>query len=197
MSQNLIKMWRKEMLKRSLVCYVLVSVAIIILCVERSKEAAKNRRETVTSQEVTQLEPEIVAQSAGHTYGDIQISRITHIYDGDTFNVDIDKWPTIVGKNIGIRINGIDTPEKTDHNPKIRRLSQSAKSEVESMLNSASTIELRNIHRDKYFRINADVFADDIDVGQKLIDKGLAKPYDGGKKSVWTNADCDKYFNGK
>lgn len=145
---------------------------------------------------VVEVDDEVSIQSAGRSYGDVEISRITHIYDGDTFNVDIDKWPKIIGSNIGIRISGIDTPEKTDQNTKIRRLSQEAKAVLETMLKNAKTIELRNINRDKYFRINADIFADDVDVGQKLIDKGLAKPYDGGTKSVWTSSDSDNYFKG-
>lgn len=34
------------------------------------------------------------------------------INDGDTFHVNIEEWPDIIGKNIGIRINGIDAPDK-------------------------------------------------------------------------------------
>jgi len=127
------------------------------------------------------------------TYGNVKVSRILKIHDGDTFNVDIDNWPIIIGKNISIRINNIDTPETTASNSKIRKLSQYATLELEKMLKSASVIELRNLKRDKYFRINANVFVDNVDVGQKLIDMGLAKQYDGGRKSVWSSSDYDKF----
>ena len=41
----------------------------------------------------------------------VTVSRIIGVYDGDTFRVDIDELSDIVGKNIAIRILGIDTPE--------------------------------------------------------------------------------------
>jgi endonuclease YncB( thermonuclease family) len=41
--------------------------------------------------------------------------------------------------------------------------------------------------RRKYFRIVADVFVDGQDLGQELTQKGLAKPYEGGKK----RSGCD------
>lgn len=40
--------------------------------------------------------------------------------------------------------------------------------------------------RGKYFRIVAEVRVDGQNLGQLLIEKGLAKPYDGGKKQKWT-----------
>ena len=39
------------------------------------------------------------------------IENIISVYDGDTFRADIRGLPDIIGKNIAIRILGIDTPE--------------------------------------------------------------------------------------
>ncbi len=36
-----------------------------------------------------------------------------------------------------------------------------------------------------FFRLLAEVYADDRNVGNILIKNGLAKPYDGGKKDMW------------
>lgn len=52
-----------------------------------------------------------VVQAGQPTYGDVKVSRVTSIYDGDTFTATIDGWLGIAGKNIGVRISGIDTPE--------------------------------------------------------------------------------------
>lgn len=41
---------------------------------------------------------------------------------------------------------------------------------------------LRNLRRDKYFRLLADVEADSGDIASALIERGLAKPYEGGRK---------------
>jgi len=56
------------------------------------------------------------------------------------------------------------------------------------MLTIAKVVELRNLQRGKYFRIVADVYADGINVGDQLINEGLAVPYDGGRKTKdWCN----------
>ena len=48
---------------------------------------------------------------AAPQYGTVTVSKVISVYDGDTFRVNIDSLPPIVGKNIAIRVNGIDTPE--------------------------------------------------------------------------------------
>ena len=48
---------------------------------------------------------------AAPEYGTAIVSKVISVYDGDTFRVDIDSLPPIVGKNIPIRLNGVDTPE--------------------------------------------------------------------------------------
>jgi len=44
-------------------------------------------------------------------YGSATVSKVISVYDGDTFRVSIKIYPPIVGENIAIRVNGIDTPE--------------------------------------------------------------------------------------
>lgn len=126
------------------------------------------------------------------SYGNITC-EVVSVYDGDTFTVNIPAWPTIVGEHIGIRVNGIDTPERTSKNSKVKELSGIAKECASTMLKSGKKVELRNIKRDKYFRIDADVYVDNVNLADVLIDKGLAKPYDGGKKPSWTAKDYESY----
>lgn len=137
------------------------------------------------------------AQSSTKSYGDITIDRLVSIYDGDTFHVDIAGWPDIVGKNVSIRVNGIDTPERRDKRENIKRLAQAAKELVVTRLRAAESIELRNMQRGKYFRIVADVYVDGESLADILIEQGLAKPYDGGTKIEWSEADSERYFNGR
>ena len=47
----------------------------------------------------------------------------------------------------------------------------------------ARRIDLLDAERGKYFRIVARVVADGKDIGQALIDRGMAVEYDGGKKT--------------
>jgi len=118
-------------------------------------------------------------------YGRVTVSEITSIYDGDTFRCNIDGYPRLIGERIGIRINGIDTPEMRDNRPHIKKLAQRAKQFAVERLRSGHHIELRNMKRGKYFRIVADVYIDGRSLAEELMRAGLAKPYDGGKKTKW------------
>lgn len=126
-------------------------------------------------------------------YGDAVVSKIVSVYDGDTFTVNVDDWPEIVGNKIGVRILGIDTPEMNDVRTDIKTLANAAKLYSEKKLTSATQVKLLNIQRDKYFRILADVEVDGDDLGKLLIKANLAKAYDGGTKPVWSMADYKRY----
>ncbi|MGE0085578.1 MAG: thermonuclease family protein [Desulfococcaceae bacterium] len=105
--------------------------------------------------------------------------------DGDTLTVNIPDWPDIVGKKISIRIFGIDTPELRGTSGRTKELARNAKRLTENLCRNAVKLELRNIRRDKYFRLLAEVYADDKNVADILVKNGLARPYYGGKKEVW------------
>ena len=54
---------------------------------------------------------------------------------------------------------------------------------VADMLEDAEQIVLRNMERGKYFRIAADVIADEENLGDLLVEAGMAVRYDGEKKN--------------
>ena len=112
-------------------------------------------------------------------YGCVFVDEIVRVYDGDTFFCNIHQWPKILGENIGIRINGIDTPEIRGSD-KTRALK--ARAITYEKLTSAEVIVLKNIKRGKYFRVIADVECDGEDLADVLIKSGFAVRYDGGKK---------------
>ncbi len=111
------------------------------------------------------------------------MSEVTSIYDGDTFRANIQEYPEIMGYRIGIRVNGIDTPEMRGKCQKEKTLAKKAKQFSVEKLRGAKTIELRNMKRGKYFRIVADVYVDGKSLGGMLIDQELAVVYDGGHKA--------------
>lgn len=100
-------------------------------------------------------------------YPDVKVSRLLRVIDGDTFRCDIDEHSAIAGKNISIRLRGIDTPELRSKNPEERKSANLEKQRLSELLNNARVIELRNINRDKYFRIDTDVYID----GEPLLPK--------------------------
>jgi micrococcal nuclease len=117
-------------------------------------------------------------------YGN-KVVTVNRVYDGDTLNVSIPDWPGIVGDKILVRVIGIDTPEMKGQCDEEKRLSRIAKQWVIDAIRAGKVIELRNIKRDKYFRILADVYVDDKSLAAELIESGLAHAYDDGTKTAW------------
>lgn len=108
-------------------------------------------------------------------------------YDGDTVTVQIPDVHPLIGKDISVRIFGVDTPEKTGRKPCEKDKARDAQRLVENLMSRAKQIELRNVDRDKYFRILAEVWVDGQSVAELLIKNHLAYSYDGGRKPANTN----------
>jgi endonuclease YncB( thermonuclease family) len=115
-------------------------------------------------------------------FKDVQNVVVKRVYDGDTFFVDIVNYPDLVGKDIAVRIYGIDTAEMRGGTPEIKAKAKLAKEYLKMILRNAKNIELRNVKRGKYFRIVADVYADGNNVAEMMLKAGMAVRYYGGKK---------------
>ena len=103
-------------------------------------------------------------------------------YDGDTITVQIPGVHPLLGDKISVRVLGIDTPEKNGKKACEKQKARVAQKLVENQLKQAKHIELRNVNRDKYFRILAEVWVDGRSLASLLIKNKLAYPYDGGRK---------------
>lgn len=133
----------------------------------------------------------IALSSAGYTLlnqpqldGDIK-TKVIEVYDGDTFKVELPNVHKIFGHKIGVRINGIDSPEIKTKDSVEKEHALKAKSFAEEKLLN-KTITLKNPKRDKYFRILANVELEDGEDYSKLIlEKGLAREYHGEHKDKW------------
>ena len=129
----------------------------------------------------------VFSVQASPEYGTVTVSKVISVYDGDTFRVDIDSLPPIVGKNIPIRLNGVDTPEIKGKCQYEKDLALKARDFVRKKLANAKEIKLTKLQRGKYFRVVAEVMIDGVSLEQELLDNELAYKYTGGKKSSW----CD------
>jgi micrococcal nuclease len=103
-------------------------------------------------------------------YGTVTVSKVISVYDGDTFRVNIDSLPPIVGKNIPIRVNGVDTPEIRGKCLYEKNLALKARDFVRSKLADAKEIKLTSLQRGKYFRVVANVVVDGVSLEQELLD---------------------------
>jgi len=122
---------------------------------------------------------------AAPQYGTVTVSKVISVYDGDTFRVNIASLPPIVGKNIAIRVNGVDTPEIRGKCQYEKNLALEARDFVRGKLANAKEIKLTNLQRGKYFRVVANVVVDGVSLEQELLDNELAYEYSGGKKLKW------------
>lgn len=75
-------------------------------------------------------------------YDTITNFTIIKVRDGDTFMIDIPNIPDVFGKNIAVRIRGIDTPELNDSREEIRKISIQAKEELEKLFNSGDASQM-------------------------------------------------------
>ena len=126
--------------------------------------------------------------SLAKSFGDFEGAVYVRNYDGDTITFNLPGFHPIIGKKIGVRVNGIDTPEIRGKCDKEKYDAKQAKNMVTDILKDAEKIVLKNMERGKYFRIAADVFVDGENLGDVLMEAGMAVRYNGGKK---TNRWCE------
>tara|TARA_B100000073_G_scaffold348198_1_gene365620 strand:- start:47 stop:520 length:474 start_codon:yes stop_codon:yes gene_type:complete len=115
---------------------------------------------------------------------------VIKVYDADTItiasklpynNSPIYRW--------SVRIKGIDAPELKSKNSKLAELALQGKEELsENIL--GKKVFIKNIATEKYGRILADVFLNDINIGDWLIDQKYAYQYD-GKTKLTESEQCD------
>lgn len=123
------------------------------------------------------------ASIKGIVYPTITVSKVSSVYDGNTFRANLKNYPDIIGHQIAIKIHGIDIPEIKAQCKKEKLLARKAKKFTASLLKNATHIELKNIKRGKYFRLIADVYIDGRNIAEILIKSGLASEYYGGPQT--------------
>lgn len=110
----------------------------------------------------------------------VLFATVLRVIDGDTFVVNVNNCDfDIFCKNLDIRVAHIDTPELKSTCPNGKEKALQAKSMTESILKPGSDVVILSPKRDNYFRIVGDVEQ----IRKPLIEKGLAVPYEGGKKT--------------
>ena len=126
----------------------------------------------------------IIAASNAEDYSDVSVSRIIKVIDGDTFRVDINELPDIIGKNIRIRILGINAPEINGKCAFEKELAIKARDFVQILLNNADLVVLKNLNRGNFFRLLAEVIVDGKNLGELLVANDLAVRYQGKKNRL-------------
>ena len=114
-------------------------------------------------------------------------AKVLSVYDGDTITVSLDLGLSIEVK-AKCRLLGIDTPEIRTKSAAEKEAAYTARDRVRDLV-LGKTVILHSVTKpDKYGRLLVKVWAEDGScVNQVLIDEGLAREYDGGKKISWSS----------
>jgi len=110
---------------------------------------------------------------------------VLKVVDGDTIRVQLagcDCIPEILREHL-VRLRGVDAPELHDPRPELRVLAGTATLWVATRVHVGDQLVLVDVERDKYGRLLASIVVDGQDLSQGLIAAGLAKKYDGGRRS--------------
>ena len=113
--------------------------------------------------------------------------RVIKCYDGDT--ITIAAYLPYKGSELykfSVRIRGIDCPEIKSKCDTEKESAIIAKKYVEDKI-LYNIVRLENVSLEKYGRILADVYIDNLSIGDYLIEHHLAVRYDGGRKKTPDN----------
>lgn len=103
--------------------------------------------------------------------------------DGDTIKVDVANLPEVFGKNLSVRLRGIDAPSLRGKCQQEKELAKKSKDFLHFLIKN-ERFTLQNIERGKYFRILADIrLSDGRNVSDIMLFNNHAVKYDGGTKT--------------
>lgn len=112
---------------------------------------------------------------------------VMKVYDGDTITI-ASKLPYQSSPifRFSVRLNGIDCPEMKSKDENERLCAEIAKQEVIKLVMN-KVVTLKNLQTEKYGRVLADVYINELHLNKHMIDKRLAVAYDGGTKKRLKN----------
>ena len=108
--------------------------------------------------------------------------QVIKVYDGDSITIaaylPMDSSPLF---RFSVRLNGIDTPEIKGKNEDEKEAAKAARDALSNLI-LHKVVTLKNVDTEKYGRILADVYLDDLCINDWLIKEHYAVKYDGGTK---------------
>ena len=112
----------------------------------------------------------------------IRFAKVIKVYDGDTITV-ASKLPFKSSPiyRFSVRLKNIDSPEIKGDSDKECKLAIQSRDALHNLI-IGKIIEIKNNEKDKYGRLLADIYYDNIHINKWMVDRGYAVKYNGGKK---------------
>ena len=113
----------------------------------------------------------------------VSIGQVIKVYDGDTITIAA-KLPFARSPlyRFSVRLNGIDTPEIKGKSEDEISVAKEARDALSGLILHKNVV-LKNVATEKYGRILADVYLDELHINKWLIEQRFAVKYDGGTKN--------------
>jgi endonuclease YncB( thermonuclease family) len=123
-----------------------------------------------------------ICRADGYRFADVVVESVI---DGDTIRVSLPGVHPLWGDRVPVRINGIDTPEIKGQCDAERAKAIEARNQLAALLTVARRVDLEECSQEKYGRLLCRVVADRRDAGAMLVEAGLARRYEGGRRAGW------------
>jgi len=108
--------------------------------------------------------------------------KVIKVYDGDTITIaskmPFDQSPYY---RFSVRLKGIDCPEMRTKNAQEKECAILTRNFLKDLLMD-KMVMLKEVELEKYGRILADVYLDEVNLSDLLCEKNMAVKYDGGTK---------------
>ncbi len=112
----------------------------------------------------------------------IYCGKVIKVYDGDTITIaSLLPNTTEPIYRFSVRLNGIDTPEIRGKTIAEKELAIYVRDALYEKI-YGKMVELRNVEKEKYGRVLAEIYLDGENINQWLVEQNFAVAYDGGKK---------------
>jgi endonuclease YncB( thermonuclease family) len=120
--------------------------------------------------------------------------KVIKVYDGDTITIasKLPNQETPIYR-FSVRLNGIDCAEIKGKTQNEKKIAIHARDKLHALI-FGKMVHLKNVSTEKYGRILADVYLDDLNVCKWMLDNDLAVPYDGATKYRPPEWDKDIYL---
>ena len=115
-------------------------------------------------------------------------AKIVRAIDGDTIVIEAPYLPAPLKPELGVRIFGVDTPEKGGRSacPAEAAAAEKASAFTKNAVANAKKIQIELKEHDKFGgRVLGDVILDGQKLSEMLIKNGHARAYFGEKKQSW------------
>jgi len=108
---------------------------------------------------------------------------VIKVYDGDTITIatSLPDSKNLDIYRFSVRLRGIDAPEMKSTSEKEKELASKSQIALSNLILGKS-IELKNVGVEKYGRVLADVYFQNIHINNWMLENKLAVPYFGKKK---------------